>query len=140
VGLETCHRLSTGNPSPFTPLGVGRTRLTRAGRMQKFSLRCLTAIPLLKSPTVATFTSPQGRVRSIAISVSVCLSVRLNILKTTCKLHEIFCTCCCGRHQGRSQKFILGGYNFFTARHYSPIILAAGRHRLQLVHKIIFRD
>jgi len=98
VGLETCHRPSTGNPSPFTPLGVGRTRLTRAGRMQKISLLCVAAIPLLKSPTVATFASPHGRVRSIAIKVSVCLSVRLNILKTTCKLHEILCTCCCGRH------------------------------------------
>jgi len=41
--------------------------------------------------------------------------------------------------QGRSQKFILGGYNSFTPRYTSPI-LAAWRHRLQLVHKIIFRD
>jgi len=35
---------------------------------------------------------PPGGMRSIAISVSVCLSVRSHISKTTSKLHKIFCT------------------------------------------------
>jgi len=41
--------------------------------------------------------------------------------------------------QGRSQKlvFFWGGYNFFPTQYYSPIYW---RHRLQLVHKIIFMD
>jgi len=42
-------------------------------------------------------------------------------------------------HQGRSQKFILGGYNFYCTILQS-YILAAWRHRLQLMDKIIFRD
>ena len=41
--------------------------------------------------------------------------------------------------QGRSQKFILGGYNFYCIILQS-YILAAWRHRLQFVHKIISRD
>jgi len=41
--------------------------------------------------------------------------------------------------QGRSKKFILGGYIFYCTILHS-YILAAWRHRLQLVHKIIFRD
>ena len=42
-------------------------------------------------------------------------------------------------NQGRSQKFILDGYNFYCTIIQS-YILAAWRHRLQLVHKIIFRE
>jgi len=42
--------------------------------------------------------------------------------------------------QGRSQKFILGGYNFLLHDTTVLYILAAWRHRLQLVHKIISRD
>jgi len=42
--------------------------------------------------------------------------------------------------QGRSQKFILGGYNFLLHDTTVLYTIAAWRHRLQLVHKIILRD
>jgi len=42
--------------------------------------------------------------------------------------------------QGRSQKFILVGYNYLLHDTTVLYILASGRHRLQLVQKIIFRD
>ena len=44
------------------------------------------------------------------------------------------------RYRGIARNSFWVGIIFFTARHYSRIYIAAWRHRLQLVHKIIFRD